>query len=121
MLVSRVRRDNAEQCRGPDGIGEYFVHVRVREEVETHPAVLLGKVRSPQPRFPYLRLDLLAQLDRVAPLPISHLTVAVVGPQPVLVRQDVLVDDRRRPQTDVVDPLVHGRDRLHVDRHVVGS
>ena len=97
VLVPRVRRDNAEQGRRPDGVGQHLVHVRVREEVEAHPAVLLRQVRSPQTGFIHFRLDLFAQLVRVAPLAIGHLTVAVIRPQLVLVRKDVVVDDRRRP------------------------
>ena len=61
-------RDDAEQRRGADGVGEHLVHVGVGEEVEAHAAVLRRQVRRPQPGLLDLRLDLLAQLERLAAL-----------------------------------------------------
>src|SRR5581483_4962547 len=50
-------------------------------------------------------------------LVVGTLAAAHAGPEPVLVREDVLVDDRRRPHADVVGALVERRHRLHVHGH----
>ena len=60
VLVARVRRDDAEQRGGAHRVGEDLVHVGVGEEVEAHPAVLLGQVRRPQARRLHLGADVLA-------------------------------------------------------------
>ena len=101
---------------GAEAVGEDLVHVGVGEEVEAHAAVLLGQVRRPQAVLLDPRLDVLAQL-------LGLLALGLVGaarpaaPQLALVRQDLLVDDRRRAHADVVDPLVERRHGLDVHRH----
>src|SRR5208282_5397296 len=91
------------------------------EEVEAHPAVLLGQVGSPQPGFDHLGLDLLAELDTQVAGPLPLLLVQFAGsaapPQELLVGQDLGVDEIGGASPHVVDSGVEAGNRRHVDRH----
>ena len=103
---------------GADGVREDLVHVGELEEVEAGAAVLDRQVRRPQPGL----LDLHLDVARAAPWPPRGHSSVTLG----LVRDAQsrfsfgrisLVHDLGGEAADLVDPLRHGRDRLHVHRH----
>jgi len=95
-LVTGVRRNDPEQRRCANRVGQHLVHVGVLQEVEAGAAVLLRQVRRPEPGLPHLVLDLLPQLARLGGIAILETSVGPPAPELVLVREDLLVDDLRR-------------------------
>src|ERR1039458_79572 len=90
------------------------------EEVEAHPSIFLGEVRCPQSRLLDLLLDLGSQRKNLTPM-LHRLVFPAMGPEQLLIGQDVVVDDLGRSKSNVIDALVKSVDRLaiHLQRRAL--
>ena len=118
LLVAGVGGDHAEQRCGARAVGQHLVHVGVLHEGQPHAAEFRGQVRRPQVRLLDLVLHADAQFAGFLLLLAARPTaVGSMRPELPLVRQNVVVDDLRRGEPDLVDLVVQGRHRLDVHGH----
>jgi hypothetical protein len=82
----------------------------VGQEVEAHAAVFRRQMRGPESLRLDRALNALAQSLGFGPFLVAHLA-APAAPQRTLVGKNLLVDDPRRAQADVVDVIAQAGDR----------